>query len=63
LRLHDAGYLPRAVEVAEAGRRGEPFMLVASDGPAVRHLGLLADRLAVTVSQEEGEKQKTAQND
>ena len=59
LRLHDAGYLPRAVEVAQAARRGEPFMLVVSDGPAVRHLGRLAERLAVTVSQEKGEKQQS----
>jgi flagellar biosynthesis protein FlhG len=55
LRLHDAGYLPRAAEVAEAGRRGEPFVLVVSDGPAVRHLGRLADRLAATVCHQRGE--------
>jgi len=59
LRLHDAGYLPRAVEVAQAARRGEPLMLVVSDGPAVRHLTRLADRLTVTVSQENGEKQQS----
>lgn len=63
LRLHDAGYLPRAVEVAQSARRGEPLRPVVPDGLAVRHLTRLADRLTVTVSQEEGEKHKTAHND
>jgi hypothetical protein len=38
-------------------------MPVVQDGPAVRHLTRLADRLTVTVSQENGEKQQSTQND
>jgi MinD-like ATPase involved in chromosome partitioning or flagellar assembly len=63
LRLHDAGYLPRAVEVPESPRRGELSMRAVSDGLALPHLTRLADRLTVTLSQEEGRKQKTTQND
>jgi len=46
IRLRHAGYVPVAIEIAEAGRRGEPFILASPASLASRQILAISRRIA-----------------
>lgn len=46
IRLRHAGYVPAAIEIEEAGRRGEPFILASPGSLASRQILAISRRIA-----------------